>query len=129
MSGFGAVLRVSGSRIGLQRFLAKTRWQPDAVFWKGEKRSANSKSVSNINGFNLAVSEARSLAEQVNDVLSVLRRDAPEILRMRRFKLQGVIDFGVELERKDGPSFLRFPSELLQLLARHGLSLEVSCYG
>jgi hypothetical protein len=43
--------------------------------------------------------------------------------------LDAVLDFGVEVKNKDGPAFFRFPSELLQLLARHGLSLEVSYYG
>lgn len=48
---------------------------------------------------------------------------------MRRLGLHGVVDFGVEVKDKNGPAFFRFPSELLVLLARYGLSLEVSYYG
>ena len=129
MSGFGAVLRVSGSRNMVKGFLAKTKWQPLAVFWKGEKRSAYSKSVSKINGFNVSISEGVGLTEQVKGVLGALRGDAPEFRRMNRFKLQAVIDFGVEADGKGGPEFFRFPPELLQLLAKHGLSLELSYYG
>lgn len=131
MSGVGAVLRVSGSRSGVEKFLSLTQWRPLSVFWKGQKRSEHSRAVSRINGFNVNISDARGLelSKQVTDAARILRRDAAEFRRLRRLGLHAVLDFGVEIEDKDGPAFFRFPSELVQLVAVHGLDLEVSYYG
>ena len=131
MSGFGAVLRVSGSKKGVEKFLACTSWVPLSVFWKGEKRSEHSRSIPKINGFNANVSNAagRDLAKQVKDAIRMLRRDGTEFRRLRRLGLHGVLDFGVEVSDKDGPAFFRFPTQLVQLLATYGLDMEVSYYG
>ena len=131
MSRLGAVLRVSGSRVGVQTFLDRTGWNPLSVFWKGQKRSEHSRSVSRINGFNVSISDAGGLelATQVKDAVRILLSDEAEFRRLKRHKLHAVLDFGVEVKDAGGPAFFRFPSELLQLLARYGLSLEVSYYG
>lgn len=101
------------------------------MFWKGKKRSEHSRSASKINGFNVNVSDASglNLSKQVKDAIRTIRRDVTEFRRLRRLKLRAVLDFAVEVEGSDGPAFFRFPSELLQLLAGYGLSLEVSYYG
>ena len=131
MSGPGAVLRASGSRVAVEVFLDRTTWSPLAVFWKGTKRSEHSRSVSKVNGFNVSVSEADGLdlPQQVEDATRILRSDAAEFRRLRRLKLHAVLDFGV-MGRDEGiPAFFRFPSELLELLVKYGVSLEVSYYG
>jgi len=45
MSGLGAVLRVSGSKAGVETFLLRTKCVPLSIFWNGKKRSEHSKSV------------------------------------------------------------------------------------
>jgi len=131
MSGLGTVLRASGSKASVETFLARTKWSPLSVFWKGRKRSEHSRSVSKINGFNVNISDADGLdlPKQVTDAVRILRRDAAEFRRLKRLKLHAVLDFAVEVKDRDGPAFFRFPSELLQLLAKYELSLEVSYYG
>lgn len=131
MSGLGAVVRVSGSKVGVEKFLSRTKWVPLSIFWKGRKRSEHSTSVSKINGFNVSVSDAPGLElpGQVKDAMRVMRRDAAEFRRLRRLELHAVLDFGVEVRDEAGPAFFRFPSQLLALMTRYGLSLEVSYYG
>lgn len=131
MSGLGTVLRTSGSKASMEAFLARTQWTPLSVFWKGKKRFANSKSVSKTNGCNVNISDADGLhlSQQVKDALRILRTDAAEFRRLKRLELHAVLDFGVEVTDKNGPAFFRFPSELLQQLAKYGVSLEVSYYG
>lgn len=131
MSGLGAVLRVSGSKVGVEKFLSRTKWSPMSIFWKGKKRSEHSKSVSKINGFNVSVSDAPGLdlPSQVKDAARIIHRDAAEFRRLKRLELHAVLDFGVEVRDEAGPAFFRFPGELLALMTRYGLSLEVSYYG
>ena len=131
MSGLGAVLRASGSKANVETFLRRTKWSPLSVFWRGKKRIEHSKSVSKINGFNVNISDAEGLElpKQVKDAVRMLRRDAAEFRSLKRLKLHAVLDFAVELKDRDGPAFFRFPSELLRLLAKYELSLEVSYYG
>lgn len=131
MSGLGTVLRASGSKASVEAFLTRTKWSPLSVFWRGKKRSEHSVSVSKINGFNVNVSDADglNLQKQVKHAMRLLRRDAAEFRRLKRLRLHAVLDFAVEVKDKDGPAFFRFPSELMQLLAKYNLSLEVSYYG
>ena len=83
------------------------------------------------NGFNVNISDADGLElpKQVRDAVRMLRRDAVEFRRLKRLKLHGVLDFAVEVKDRDGPAFFRSPSELLRLLAKYELGLEVSYYG
>lgn len=101
------------------------------MFWRGRKRSEHSRSVSKINGFNVNISDADGLdlPKQVTDAVHILRRDATEFRRLKRLKLHAVLDFAVEVKDSGGPALFRFPSELLQLLAKYELGLEVSYYG
>lgn len=131
MSGMGTVLRASGSKANVERFLLRTQWRPLTVFWKGKKRSEKSRSVSKINGFNISVSEADGLElpNQIKDAIRMFRRDAAEFRRLKRLKLHAVLDFAVEVKDTDGPAFFRFPAELLRMVAKYDLDLEVSYYG
>jgi hypothetical protein len=126
----GAVLRVSGSKAGVARFLESTAWVPLTVYWKGQPRFAGSRKISLVNGFNLSVSDASgsNLPQQVRDAKRFLARNGKEIGRLRRLRLTAVLDFGVDAATKGGVFFLRFDQHLISALAVAGFGLEVSCY-
>src|SRR2546430_1652382 len=126
----GAVLRVSGSKAGVARFLESTAWVPLTVYWKGQRRFPGSRKLSLINGFNLAVSDASgsNLPQQVRDAKRFLARNSKEIGRLRRLRLTAVLDFGVNATTNGGVFFLRFDQHLISGLAVAGVGLEVSCY-
>jgi hypothetical protein len=127
----GAVLRVSGSKSSVTRFLGLTIWRPLSTYWKGEPRFKGSRRTSKVNGFNINLSNAsgRHLQTQVRDVTLFLHRHGAEFRRLKKLKIHGTVDFGVEAEHPNGPEFYRFPDTLIAELARYGLDLEVSYYG
>jgi hypothetical protein len=127
----GAVLRVSGSKAGVTRYLAESRWRPLAVYWKGKPRFQSSTRVSSINGFNLSVSDAPGsrLDLQIRDAKRFLKRERSELARLKRHKLRSVIDFGLHSKEGSVAAFYRFDAELLGILVRAGVELEVSHYG
>ena len=126
----GAVLRVSGSKIGVTQFLAKSSWKPTAVFWKGEPRFGSSTRVSTINGFNWSVSDADGsrLDLQIRDSKRFLVREKHEIRRLSRLKLHATLDFGVEAPGDVFARFYRFDAGLLSCLAKAKIDLELSHY-
>jgi len=127
----GAVLRISGGKLSVTRFLATTRWKPTTIFWKGERRFKSSTRVSEINGFNLSVSNASGsrLDQQVRHAKRFLIREQSEFRRLSRLKLHSCLDFGVHAVSDTGIAFYRFDIDLLIALAKAGVELEVSHYG
>ncbi|MBV8402606.1 MAG: hypothetical protein JO203_00295 [Gammaproteobacteria bacterium] len=127
----GAVLRISGRKNAVSRFLAKTSWKPLTVYWKHAPRLKSSTRTSAVNGFNVSVSAARGvdLSGQIRDARRFLRRYAGELRRMNQLRLSGVLDFGVEVQHEGGPAYFRFRHELIADLAMYGIELEVSYYG
>jgi hypothetical protein len=127
----GAVLRASGSRVGVERFLKTTPWKPSAVFWKGQPRTPSSRRRCAINGFNVVVSVASGLEFplQVREALRFLRKYEREFRRLRHLRLRAGLDFGVRMRDRDRLTFYRITSPLIERLDRYGLELEVSCYG
>jgi len=121
----GAVLRVSGSNVSLKRFLAGSKWQPTAVYWKGERRFKGSARVSEVNGFNLSVSDAPGsrLDQQVREVKRFLRREQSTLKMLRRLNLHSVIDFGVHAVGDSGVAFYRFDIGLLVALGKAGVEV------
>lgn len=127
----GAVLRVSGAKVNVRRFLEDTTLAPSTVYWKGQLRFKSSKKPSLSNGFNISVSEASGdeLQRQVRDAKRFLLKHVKDIRRMRRLRLNAVLDFGVNAEQSEGALFCRFDGALVSALAVAGISLEVSFYG
>jgi hypothetical protein len=127
----GAVLRISGSKISLMRFLDATQLKPLSIYWKGQLRYKSSKRPSEVNGCNISVSSSsgQNLAAQVRDAVRFIRRHEAEFRRIKRLKLSAVVDFGVEARHTNGPTYFRFPRALIVLLAKYGLDLELSHYG
>jgi len=124
----GAVLRVSGSKIGVKRFLEQSGWKPMIVFWKGKPRFASSPVLSAINGLNQSVSRGSSLDLQVRDAKRFLQRQRLEFKRMKRLKLHSTLDFGVASDRDAPMKFYRFYAGFLSHVAKAGVDLELSHY-
>jgi hypothetical protein len=126
----GAVLRVSGSKAGVARFLKSTSWVPVTVYWKGQPRLPGSRRISLISGFNLSVSDAsgNNLPQQIRDAKRFLSHNGAEIGRLRRLRLTAVLDFGVDAGSKTGVFFCRFDKTLISTVAVAGFGLEISYY-
>jgi hypothetical protein len=126
----GAVLRVSGSKAGVTRFLETSRWKPITVFWKGKPRSEHSTRLSEINGFNCSVSDADGsrLVAQIRDANTFLKRQRSELTRLKRLNLHATLDFSVEANCEDAAKFVRFDATLLAELGKLGIDLEISVY-
>ncbi len=126
----GVVLRVSGSKVAVKRFLSQSRWHPAAIFWKGKPRLPGSTHLSTVNGFNLSISDAPGdrLDLAVADTKRFLKRDAVELRRLHRFKLGAVLDFGVHAKGDAVVSSYVFESAFLSHLAKAHVNLEISHY-
>jgi len=126
----GTVLRVSGSKVAVKRFLEESRWKPIIVYWKGKPKFPNSSRLSTINGFNHSVSDAAGsrLDLQVRDAKRFLRRERLELRRLKRLNLHSTLDFGVEADRDAPMKFYRFDATLLSQIAEAGFDLELSQY-
>jgi hypothetical protein len=126
----GAVLRVSGSKASVTRFLEGSRWKPNIVFWKGKPKLEGSKRLSTINGFNHSVSEASGsrLDLQIRDAIKFLRREHAAIRSLGKLKLHVTLDFGVETNGGMPVTSYRFDVRLLSRLSEAGIELELSQY-
>lgn len=126
----GAVLRVSGSKAGVQRFLKESSWKPIIVFWKGKPKFESSKRLSATNGFNHSVSNASGsrLDLQIRDAKKFLVRERAATKLLKRLKLHSTLDFGVEATSDAPAKFYRFDLRLLSQLSEAGIDLELSNY-
>jgi hypothetical protein len=126
----GVVLRISGSKVAVQRFLSQSRWRPTAIFWKGKPRLPGSTHLSVANGFNLSVSDAPGdrLDLAIAEAKRFLKREAIEFSRLHRLKLSAVLDFGVHAGADAFVSAYVFEPEFLARLVKAHVSLEVSHY-
>jgi len=126
----GVVLRISGSKVAVKRFLSQSRWRPAAIFWKGKPRLPGSTHLSAANGFNLSVSDAPGdrLELAIADTKRFLKREAVELRRLYRLKLGAVLDFGVHASGDSVVSSYVFESAFLSQLVKAHVALEVSHY-
>ena len=126
----GVVLRVSGSKVAVQRFLAQSPWRPAAIYWKGKPRLPGSTHLSVANGFNLSVSDAPGdrLDLAIGETRRFLKREVVELRRLHRLKLGAVLDFGVHAGADAFVSSYTFDASFLTHLVKAHVSLEVSHY-
>jgi hypothetical protein len=126
----GAVLRVSGSKAGILRFLESSGWKPNIIFWKGKPKLEGSKRLSTINGFNYSVSDASGsrLDLQIRDALKFLSRERAVIGSLKKYRLHSTLDFGVEGADDVPVKSYRFDPRLLLRLSDAEIELELSLY-
>jgi hypothetical protein len=128
------VLRASGRKFDVDRFLKRSSWKPLAVFRRGEPRGLTVKKKNVESSFNLNVSDASwlNLPAQIRDAKKFIEKNKNELRRLKRFPgVEGIVlDFPLENRiSKDFPAcFLSFPEAFVQLAAAAGLSLELSIY-
>ena len=123
----GCVLRACGDDFDVDAFLSTSNLQPCAVYHRGEPRSRLK--LHSENGFNIAVTEHGKLKEDIPEAISFLSAHEAELLRLRNFS--GVkdvcLDFGYE-RRDVVVQYDYLPSELLVLVGKLGLGIELSLY-
>ncbi len=126
----GVVLRISGNKVAVRRFLSQSRWHPAAIFWKGQPRLPGSTHLSAVNGFNLSVSSAPGdrLDLAIAETKRFLKREGAELRRLYRLKLRAVLDFGVHAKGDAVVSSYVFESTFLFLLVKVHVDLAVSHY-
>jgi len=128
----GAVLRVGGSKKGIRDFLAKSRMQPQRVYFAGEPVSPGSARVARRSYFLVTASDADGgdMGRQVKEATRFIRRHQRELRGLHRHRLHAVLDFGVHDTRDADHPLLswRIPPGLLQLLGAAGIEVEVSLY-
>ena len=127
------ILRACGKSFSVDRFLAKTKLKPCAVYRKGEPRfKTKPKGKKNTqSGINIIVSNADfdQLDRSIKETIRFLRKHRSDIQQLVQFPGQSrpELDFGIETR----PVIVqgdRFPAELLKLAGDLGLGIMVSRY-
>jgi hypothetical protein len=124
----GCALRAYGKAFPVDDFLAQSSFTACAVWHLGEKRFKPSKASEN-SGFNVVISEADELPDQVSDAIEFLNNYRAELVQLQQTTgLDGlVLDFGIS--RRDAlAQFDRFPAELIALAGGLGMAIELSQY-
>ena len=122
-----AVLRISGARFDVDRFVQNYVITPDTS-WRGGVSDSVGRVRAN-SGFNLTIADAPSTDTLVSQMTSWLQQneDALEALAMEG--ASGIVDIGLTVGTSDQftASVVLSPTELA-LLNRLGLGLSVSAY-
>jgi hypothetical protein len=131
----GCMLRISGRRFDVDRYLQRSSLSPAVVYRRGEPLypASQPKGAKNLrSGANFTVSRRDFLdfRGQVREAVRFLRRFASEARRLRRFPgLESVcLDFGVEPLDGIVVECWRFPQELIGLAKAGSIELELSVY-
>jgi len=129
----GCVLRVASSTAKVEDLVRVSGLTPVTVFKKGHPKALGSAVMSRTSGFNVVVSAAEVLQSQVRDAVRFLTRHARGLRRLRRHAtFVGMsLDFGLSDRAspdRPWPSY-RVSAELVALLGKHGMELELSFYG
>ena len=126
----GAILRVGGSKKGVQSFLGTSSLKPHRVYLRGEPTSVGSKILARSNYFLVLASDApeSDFALQVKETSRFLERHMRDLKALRQHKLHAVIDFAVTDTRTQGSPALswRLPLSLIQLLNQAAIDAELS---
>jgi hypothetical protein len=128
----GAILRVGGSKLGLQRFLARSSFKPRRVYFRGEPVAPGSKVLASQSYFLVEASAASGsdFPKQLRDVQRFVRKNMRDLRALARHRLHAVVDFGVYDTRTAKRVLLswRIPVPLLASLSKAGVEAELSLY-
>ena len=127
------VLRAGNETFDVDAFLEDSRWKPNAVYHRGEKRHPTSVRVTRVSGFNLEISHGafEDFDRAVTDSVAFLERERAELSRLSALVGAGhvTLDFAVEYDREKHPFFGRtFPLSIIQAASKAGVKLELSFY-
>ncbi len=125
----GCVLRASGGAFDVDAYLKGSRFKPDIVYRKGQRRRPASRGAQKASGFNVLISDSDESKEQVVAAMKFLRDNRDELLRLIRFGgvEAAIIDLSCP-QREYLARTAHLPSELLTAAGALGLDIEVSFY-
>ena len=126
----GCVLRVAGSKEKIRKFLASSSFKPEAVYFKGERKSA--KSVWKSSGFNLMLSGSEGIQKQAAGAARFIKLNKNEFERMKDFGFKtATIDFGLydtSTDKYPWPTY-HLSKNIIVLAAAYCFEIELSIYG
>ena len=126
------ILRVCGSTAKVRKFLASSSIEPVQVFWKGEPRTHQGRSIVKASGFNIELSRAEGIDAQAAQAVRFIRKHKDDIFLIKSLGFSSAtIDFGLydlASDNRPWPSY-RLPSQLVQLAGDLGCGIELSFYG
>ena len=126
----GCVLRFTGSKEKIKKFLSSSSFKPDVVYFKGQRKSA--KLVWKSSGFNLTLSGSEGLQKQAAGATKFIKKNKSEFDRMKDFGFKNAtIDFGLYDTSTDNypwPTY-RLPKNIIMLAAEYSFEIELSFYG
>jgi hypothetical protein len=130
----GCVLRASGKKLDIDKYLMRCPFSRFNIYRKGQPRFTNKpKGKKNrTTGINISIIDGLfdNLSRQISFTIRFLEKYKNEIRRLVRFEgLDGppVLDFGIN-NRNFPAQFDRFPSELVSMAGKLGLAIELSRY-
>ena len=130
------ILRVSGTHFDVDAFLRESSMTPTKVFRRGQPKFPASRPNTQVldhSGMNVGVSEAEfgNIEEQIRETLRFLADNLPEVERLKMYPgVEGLeLDFAVRGNDEAFVESYRFAPELLEHIARLGITLCISRYG
>lgn len=128
------ILRVTGSKDKIRKFLAESTLDPVKIYFRGEPGIVKSRGPNKTSGFNISLSESTgtSIKRQTNQVIKFIESHRSDFDRLNAFRFKSsTLDFGLyDLSTDDYPwPSYRISKKLLILAAEFGLEIELSFYG
>ena len=127
----GCILRVVSTRTAIESLIKTSDLRPFKIYRKGEPIVSGSKKLSRYSGFNVDVSQADDLDNQVREAIRFLKKHSAGLRRLRRHRSfkEMTLDFGVWNRAPQKPAqFFRLPDPLVQLSGKSGIGIELSLY-
>jgi len=122
------MLRVSGEAFDVDTFLGRfSTLRPDRVWHRGEARLGGR--VSKGSGFSLVLAETEDTTSAATRVGAFLSERGELFVELAKCGASSTVDFSLEVGAPERfTESIRFPPDLLALLGRLGLELEVTGY-
>lgn len=119
-----AIFSVSGDEFSPDDFLATSKFPQDAESWHPAPPNRNS------GGFQIVLSNSKSLADQVSATIRFLRNNLPEIRRLHEVPSVTAIDIRIAYFWMPGVAALTYtlPSDLHLMLAHARATLTFCVY-
>src|SRR5205814_6764251 len=131
----GCVLRVSGSKAKVRKFLSESQLRPSTISFKGDPGFPKSRGPVRVSGFNVPLTVSKlgeSITKQCREAVSFIRKNQKEFERLKKYSFSNLtLDFGlndIATEERPWPTY-PLSAKLVELAGRYGLSIKLSFYG
>jgi len=128
------ILRIAGENFDIDAFILKSKITPYKIFYKGhpkyETKPDGKKIENNGCAIEVSTSDFIDFDQQVKDALKYLEENKEKLQVINSFPgIQFVVlDFGVKHDINRFTQTHYLPNELLKIIAKLGISVEISMY-